>query len=125
MEDIRDGRMHPGKLRTTYVYATGLGFEALAEAIKAAVEAFPEKWREILTEGLARIKWELDEPQWEGVALFAGRIAIARAARRRTATLVKHFLGLPNEQAHVNDLQEAYDVLKFKLPSPLLVPSVV
>lgn len=126
MADVVSGKIHPGQLRSKYVYCTGVGFEALAETIKAAREAFPGKWRDILTIGLARIKWELSDSQWEGVALFAGRIAIARAARRRTATLIKYLLGLPVEPEHVRELQEeVYAPLGRKLPSPLLVPTAV
>lgn len=124
--DVVSGKMRPGELRAKYVYATGLGFEALAETIKTAREAFPETWRDILTVGLARIKWELSDPQWEGVALFAGRIAIARAARRRTATLIMYLLGLPTDPKHVQELQEeVYATYGRKLPSPLLVPTAV
>jgi DNA sulfur modification protein DndB len=125
MTKLVSGQIHPGDLRAKYVYATGLGFEALAEAIKSAVVNFPSKWSEILSEGLSRIRWDLTDSQWEGVALFAGRVAIARAARRRTATLVKHLLGLPNEESHIKDLEEAYRTLNRKIPSPLLVPEAV
>ena len=125
MTGLVSGQIYPRDLRGKYVYATGLGFEALAEAIKSAVVNFPSKWSEILSEGLSRIKWELTDPQWEGVALFAGRVAIARAARQRTATLVKHLLGLPNEESHIRDLEEAYQTLNRKIPSPLLVPEAV
>lgn len=126
MADVESGNMQPGQLRSKYVYPTGVGFEALAETIKVAKEAFPGKWREILTTGLARIRWELTDSQWEGVALFAGRIAIARAARRRTASLIKYLLGLPVDPEHVRELQdEVYGKLNRKLPSPLLVPTAV
>jgi len=126
--DIMSGDIHPGQLRSKYVYPTGLGFEALADAIKTAGTTYPEKWREILTEGLSRITWDLSDPQWEGVALFAGRIAIARAARRRTASLIKYLLGLPVDPEHIKELEEeVYAVFEDgrKLPSPLLVPNAV
>lgn len=125
MNDVLSGKVQPKELRSKYVYATGLGFEALAETLKSAVDNFPAKRQDILTQGLPRVKWEFTDPQWEGVALFAGRVSIARAARRRTATLVKHFLGLPNEEFHIKDLEEAYKTLGRKLPSPLLVPAAV
>lgn len=134
MEEVQSGKLHPSKLRATYIYPTGVGFEALAEAIRSARELYPNKWEEILVDGLPRIKWALTDPQWEGVTLFAGRIAIARAARRRTSTLVKYLLGLvPVEkdalalfEAHVKELRdEVYAPLKRKLPSPVLVPAAV
>lgn len=145
MKEVVSGACTPGQLRKQYVYPTGIGFEALAQTIVSAVKHFPDKWADILSEGLPRIKWELKDPQWEGVALFAGRIAIARAARRRTATLVKYLLGLPNGEADVQELkvvyaklqghseveagseelEAVYAKLKRKLPSPLLVPAAV
>jgi hypothetical protein len=124
-KEVVEGKVHPGHLRKTYVYATGLGFEALAETISAAVTAFPDNWQGVLSEGLPRVKWAMAEPQWEGVALFAGRVAIARAARRRTAALVKYLLGLPVDDSHLEDLKEVYTILERKLPSPVLIPSAV
>lgn len=125
MRDVVAGTLTPGELRARYVYPTGIGYEALADTIAVATQAFPSKWEEIMTEGLPRIKWDLADPQWEGVALFAGRIAIARAARRRTATLVKHLLGLPNDPSHIEDLEGAYAMTGKKLASPLLVPAAI
>jgi len=124
-EDIVGGKTTPGQLRAKYVFATGLGFEAIAETIKATVVTHPDNWSEILEEGLPRIDWRLANPDWEGVALFAGRVAIARAARRRTATLVKYLMGLPTEKSHLDDLEEVFSTLKKKLPSPHLIPSTV
>ncbi len=124
-EDIVGGKTTPGQLRAKYVFATGLGFEAIAETIKATVVTHPDNWSEILEEGLPRIDWRLANPDWEGVALFAGRVAIARAARRRTATLVKYLMGLPTEKSHLDDLEEVFSTLKKKLPSSHLIPSTV
>jgi DNA sulfur modification protein DndB len=133
VKEVVEGSANPGQLRSRYVYATGLGFEALAETIKAAVRQYPEKWDRILSQGLPRINWELKNPDWEGVALFAGRIAIARAARRRTATLVKYMLGLMTEEKtdaeHIAELENEVFAPPGKparkLPSPVLVPSRV
>ena len=119
---LRRSEVTAGEVRSKYVYASGLGFEALAEVIRSAVVSYPEKWEKILAEGLPRINWELSNPEWEGVALIAGRIAIARAPRRRTAALIKYLLGLPLEASHLSDLQEAYENLGRSLPSPLFVP---
>ena len=119
---LRRSEVTAGEVRSKYVYASGLGFEALAEVIRSAVVSYPKKWEKILAEGLPRINWELSNPEWEGVALIAGRIAIARAPRRRTATLIKYLLGLPLEASHLSDLQEAYENLGRSLPSPLFVP---
>lgn len=130
MPEVASGSLHPGQLRSRYVYATGLGFEALAETIRSAVQQYPGKWDKILTQGLPRVNWELSNPDWEGVALFAGRIAIARAARRRTSTLVRYLLGLTTEEetdaAHVKELaEEVYKPLGKQIPSPVFVPSKV
>ena len=121
-ERLMRSEVTPGDIRSKYVYASGLGFEALAEVIRTTVVSYPENWKGILSEGLPRINWELANSEWEGVALIAGRIAIARAPRRRTATLVKYLLGLPTEDSHLADLQDAYQNLERKLPSPLFVP---
>ena len=127
MSALDSGQLSPAEIRNTYIYSTGLGFEALGDTINVAVTTHPAKWRELLTEGLPRIPWELAQTQiWEGVALFAGRIAIARAARRRTATLVKYLLGLPVEDRDLEELkEEVYKPLNRKLPSPVLVPEAV
>ncbi len=98
ISELEAGTTTAGALRKRYVYVSGLGFEALAEAIKAAIEERPDDWKDFLTEWLPKINWELASPQWEGIALFAGRIAIARAARRKTANLIKHLLGLRLDQ---------------------------
>ena len=124
-EDIVEGKTTPGQLRAKYVSATGLGFEEIAETIKATVVTHPDNWSEILEEGLPRIDWRLANPDWEGVAMFAGRVVIARVARRRTATLVKYLMGLPTEKSHLDDLEEVFRTLRKKLPSPNLIPSAV
>ena len=125
VQAVHDGESTAGELRTTYIYASGLGFEALAEALASAIRTYPARWQDVLKEGLPRIAWQLKEQQWEGVALFAGRIAIARAARRRTSVLVRHLLGLPVEDRELDELQEVYKTTNFKLPSPVLQPEKV
>ncbi|TAK64528.1 MAG: DGQHR domain-containing protein [Dehalococcoidia bacterium] len=125
VDDVVSGARKPAELRRQYVYATSVGIEALADVIRAAVTEFPATWHEILSQGLRRIDWGLGDVQWEGVALFAGRAAIGMAARRRTATLIKHLLGLPVDDKHREDLEEVYRAFNRKLPSPLLVPAAV
>ena len=120
-ERLREGDCTPGEIRSKYVYASGLGFEALAEVIRTAAESYPEKWQGILSQGLPRINWLLSNPDWEGVALVGGRIAIARAPRRRTATLIKHLLGLPVDHSHLTDLKDAYASLERSIPIPLFI----
>ncbi len=121
-ERMVQGELTAGDIRSKYVYASGLGFEALAEVIRTILDDHPDKWETVLTNGLPRINWELGNFEWEGVALIAGRIAIARAPRRRTATLIKYLLGLRVEESHLADLKEAYSNLGRNLPSPLFVP---
>ena len=114
----------PGDIRSKYVYASGLGFEALAETIRVAAMTYPEEWDVVLSDRLPRINWELANPEWEGVALIAGRIAIARAPRRRTATLIKYLLELPVDEGHLKDLKETYEILERNLPEPLTTTKV-
>lgn len=121
-ERMVEGKTTPGDIRTKYVYASGLGFEVLAEVIRAVVVSHQENWERVLTEGLPCINWELGYSEWEGIALIAGRIAIARAPRRRTATLIKHLLGLPVGVNDFADLQEAYSHLDRELPKPAFDP---
>ena len=121
-ERMVEEEIKPGDIRSRYLYASGLGFEVLAEVIRTAVVSHPDNWEQVLTEGLPKINWELGYSEWEGIALIAGRIAIARAPRRRTATLIKHLLGLPVGLSDFADLQEAYGNLERELPKPLFDP---
>ena len=116
------GEVTPGDIRTKFVYASGLGFEVLAEVIRTVVVSHPEKWEDVLTKGLPRINWELSYSEWEGIALIAGRIAIARAPRRRTGALIKHLLGLRVGENDLADLKEAYRTLERELPNPVFDP---
>jgi len=134
---LQDGRLKPADLRSRYLFATMLGIECLAEAAAAAIQQFPTKWELILKQGLSQIKWDLADPAWEGIAISAGRLVVARAPRRRTATLIKHLLGLMAPEEHVRDLQTAMwrmgnqdvgaplpavDLLP-KLQTPLVIPT--
>ncbi len=124
-EDLLSGDLKPGAMRKKYVYATGLGFEALAEVAKVVRTQYPGKWKAVLAEGLPRVKWSLGDTQWEGVATIAGRVAVARAPRRLTATLIKYLLKLPVDEKHLSELKETYTKLKRTLPVPVLAPDDV
>ena len=106
-------------LKGDYLYAHPIGFLALAEVIKGAVNNYPMDWRDFLTDAIPAVGWELTNPQWEGIAIVAGRIMAGGGPRYRTATFIKWLLGLPVDIKQLEDMKSIHEKMGKALPEPI------
>jgi DNA sulfur modification protein DndB len=82
------------ELRQNFVYAHGVGLQALGIAGAALLFSKPKDWKQQLRK-LRSIDWSRnDEALWEGRAMVHGRISKATANVQLTANVIKKALGL-------------------------------
>jgi DNA sulfur modification protein DndB len=88
-QKVIDGKAKPGDLREKYVFAHGLGWQAIAAAAAAIIRSDPDGWDQTLTDALKKINWsrmvtdkdpatgepkEVPNPVWQGIAMVGTRV---------------------------------------------------
>jgi DNA sulfur modification protein DndB len=89
------GEVTPGELRKTCVHAHAIALAALGRAGRALLGKYPSGWRSRL-KSLQGVDWSRSNThQWEGRAMFGGRLSKASVCVLLTGNLLKRGLGLP------------------------------
>lgn len=83
--------INPAELRRDMVHSHGLVLEALAISGARLLRSYPRDWKERLGR-LGAIDWSRAHPQWEGRALFGGRVNRSRTSIMLTAELIWGYL---------------------------------
>ncbi len=100
-EQLIRGEVNSSDLRNHYVHSHGVALHALGILGFHLINAYPSSWREELVR-LKEIDWSRsNEAQWEGRALYCGRVSKAQKNLALTVILLKKHLGLilsPEEQ---------------------------
>lgn len=81
------------QLRSEYVHAHGVALHAIGIAGHALVSAYPNDWRSHLPP-LATLNWLRTNRDWEGRAMYHGKMSKAGLSVNLTSNLIKQSLGL-------------------------------
>ena len=109
------------ELRTRYIFAHSVGQQAIARVVRAALDQRPDDWEGLVHGGFSQIPWDIGI-DWEGVATMGGTLANRSQNVRRTAALIKAWVGLQLSDTEVDDLTKAKQASgdpDWKLPQPL------
>lgn len=118
--DMEQKKVSPAQIRQTYFYSTGLGQEAIAMVTGRLVTQNPTDWEEIVKARYAKVDWTLANPEWEGIAMNAGRLATGRAARTRASLFIAYKLGLALGEGEIDDLNRWLSVTGKGLPEKVV-----
>lgn len=106
-ESMLAGNMLPYDLRTKYIFNHSVGQQAIARAVRAARDEFPDKWEDIVRQSFALIDWRITSPQWEGSAVQGGAIGSRRQNIEQATTVLKLLMGVTVPQKEIDSLQNA------------------
>lgn len=102
--ELRDGDETTGE--PGYVFAFGIGWQAIATAAAALVKHHPDDWSEDLARCLTAVDWKKG-PQWHGIAMVGDRVNNTGPGIKATAGYLLKEGGIPaSEGADVKSLQE-------------------
>ena len=116
------GDLLPYDLRTKYISNHSVGQQAIARAIRAARDEFPDKWEDIVRKSFALIDWRITSSQWEGSAVQGGAIGSRRQNLEQTTTVIKLLMGVTVSQKELDSLKNALQATdpNRTLPEPLI-----
>lgn len=109
---IRDGDETMGE--PGYVFAFGIGWQAIATAAAALIKHHPDDWSDDLARCLTAVDWKKG-PQWHGIAMLGGRINNTRPGIRATAGYILREGGISESEG--GDLQNLHEALAKSLQS--------
>jgi DGQHR domain-containing protein len=122
-QTVIDGKAKSGDLRERYIFAHGLGWQAIALAAGAIIRADGEGWDQTLTDALKKINWarmvpEKDpatgqvkkdpttgdvklvaNPVWQGIAMAETRVNNTGPGIQATAKYISEQAGITTEKA--------------------------
>lgn len=90
---VSEGRITAANFRQTNLHGQAVVLDALGRVGNSLI-GDPRPWAEKL-KGLGQIRWERDDPQWEGRAVIGGVVNKGRQNVIMTAAVIKARLGLP------------------------------
>jgi DNA sulfur modification protein DndB len=120
-QTVIDGKAKPGDLRDKYVFAHGLGWQAIAQAAGAIIRADGEGWDQTLTDALKKINWArmapekdaatgqvrkdpttgdavlIANPVWQGIAMVETRVNNTGPGIQATAKYIVGQAGIATE----------------------------
>lgn len=99
IEKIVAGKILPFEHRSRYIAMHSVGWQAIAAAVRAAIDQRPQDWKELCREKFSRLDWSLRNPAWEGSVLAGGLVANRAPAIRYLVAQLKDYLGLELTQA--------------------------
>lgn len=82
------------ELRRDYIHFHSVTLHALGMAGADLIATYPRNWQQHLAK-LSVLDWRRTNAMWEGRAMVGGQLSKARAHIVRTASAIKHVLGLP------------------------------
>jgi len=94
IEKVVAGKMMPFEHRSRYIAMHSVGWQAMAGAVRAAIDQRPQDWKDLCREKFSRLDWSLNNPAWEGSAMAGGLVANRAPAIRYLVAQLKEYLGL-------------------------------
>jgi DNA sulfur modification protein DndB len=101
-QNVIAGTSKPGDVREKYVFAHGLGWQAIAIAAASIIRSDPNGWDQTLTDALKKINWsrmvttkdettgepkDVPNPVWQSIAMVGTRVNnTAPGSRPRRST---------------------------------------
>lgn len=106
-EQVRDGKLAAGEVRTNYIHSHGVVLQALGRAGHTLIKRFPKQWSKKLT-ALDDIDWRrTNAAVWEGRAMIGGNVQKTHQSTILTANVIKKKLGL-DLTAEEEKVEKAY-----------------
>jgi len=93
-EEVIEGRVTPGEVREKFIFAHGLGWQAIAHAATGIIRTHPYNWTETLEDALACVQWERSNRGWQGVAMIGERVNNTKPAIQATAGYILEQAGI-------------------------------
>jgi len=120
------GDLLPYDLRTKYIFNHSVGQQAIARAVRAARDEFPDTWENMVRKPFVGIDWRITSPQWEGSAVQGGAIGSRRQNIEQTTTVVKLLMGLTVPQKEIDSLKNALQATdpNRELPQPVIAATM-
>ena len=120
------GELLPYDLRTKYIFNHSVGQQAIARAVRAAREEFPDTWEDVVRKSFSLIDWRITSPQWEGSAVQGGAIGSRRQNIEQTTTVLKLLMGVTVPQKEIDSLKNALQATdpNRDLPQPVAAATV-
>ncbi len=91
---VHQSRMTSGEVRQDFLHSHSLVLQALGRVGGTLLRLHPEGWNELLAE-IAEIDWSRGNNEWEGRAVYAGKVVNSRQNVLLVSNLVKQKMGLP------------------------------
>lgn len=85
---VIEGTLEPSVVRQHYVFAHGVGWQAIAHAAARIIEGNQSTWRPILQSTLRAIDWRRSCPLWQGVAMMGEHMNNTSAGVQAAAQLI-------------------------------------
>jgi DNA sulfur modification protein DndB len=86
--------MMPHEYRSKYIAIHSVGWQSMALAIRAAIDQYPDSWKDICREKISEIDWRITNPDWEGTAVSGGMVNNRTTNIRLLSTQIKELMGL-------------------------------
>jgi DNA sulfur modification protein DndB len=100
-----------------YVFAFGLGWQALAQAAAALITHRPHTWKTDLAKAIQAVDWRKG-PRWNGIAMVGERVNNTGPGIQATAGYVLRQAGLTaTDGTDIKDLLEALRRSEAALPT--------
>jgi DNA sulfur modification protein DndB len=86
--------MMPHEYRSKYIAIHSVGWQSMALAIRAAIDQYPDSWKDICRDKMSEIDWRITNPDWEGTAVSGGLVNNRTTNIRLLSTQIKELIGL-------------------------------
>jgi DNA sulfur modification protein DndB len=73
-QEVMDDEISPGEVREKFVFAHGIGWQAIAHAAKVIISSEPKTWDNALEQALRGVDWERTNSDWQNVAMIGTRM---------------------------------------------------
>jgi hypothetical protein len=67
-QDVMADKVSPGLVRDQYVFAHGLGWQALAKVVASVLQQYPASWKKMRALYCHSVDWSRTDPVWENKA---------------------------------------------------------
>jgi DNA sulfur modification protein DndB len=92
-QQVRDGKVSAGEVREGFIHTHGIALQSIGRAGNALLQSHPADWFQHLHK-LGAVDWSRRNPEWEGRAMLAGRLAKTESNVLLTTSYLKRRLGL-------------------------------
>jgi hypothetical protein len=98
-DEVINGDRKPNSLREEYVFAHGIGWQAIALAAATMAHEGGPAWRAKLETTIKSIKWSKANPDWQGVCMIGDRMNNTGPGVRATAGYILLKAGISGGKA--------------------------